>query len=425
MRSDSNNLGDSSDVSGKPALRGTQLRAMSRWLLQKLHGGAGHPPARLSLWDGAEVGVPGRDALAHLRIHNLGTLLRLLAHPDLYFGEAYMSGELEIEGDLVGFLEAVYRARAPYRGNGFRNRFADGVLRRRRNTLDGSRRNIHHHYDLGNDFYQLWLDREAMQYTCAYFPQADATLEEAQVAKLDHVCRKLQLQQGDTVVEAGCGWGGLARHMARHYGVRVKAFNIAREQLQFARERARAEGLEGRVEYIEDDYRNVSGDCDVFVSVGMLEHVGTEHYPDMAEAIDRVLKPDGRGLIHSIGRNRAMGPMNAWIERRIFPGAYPPSLREMLGIFEHRDFSVLDVENLRLHYAATLRHWLQRYERNVGRVREMFDEPFVRAWRLYLCGSIAAFNTGQLQLFQVLFNRATCNDLPPIREQVYCARRRG
>ncbi|MCA1791477.1 MAG: cyclopropane-fatty-acyl-phospholipid synthase family protein, partial [Thioalkalivibrio sp.] len=372
MRSNNRNLGATTTVSRKSALRSTQAGATSRWLLQKLYEGAGRPPARLSLWDGTEVGAVGRAALARVRIHNLSTLLRLLAYPDLYFGEAYMSGELEVEGDLVAFLGAVYRARSPLRGKGkgFRNRFADGVLRRRRrNTLDGSRNNIHHHYDLGNDFYQLWLDREAMQYTCAYFPQADATLEEAQVAKLDHVCRKLQLQSGDIVVEAGCGWGGLARHMARHYGVHVRAFNISREQVLFARERVQAEGLEDRVEYIEDDYRNVSGDCDVFVSVGMLEHVGAEHYPDMAEVIDRVLKPDGRGLIHSIGRNRPMGPMNAWIDKRIFPGAYPPSLREMLTIFEHRDFSVLDVENLRLHYAVTLRHWLQRYERNADRVR--------------------------------------------------------
>ena len=426
MRSDNKNLGATTAVSRTPALRSTQAGAASRWLLKKLYEGAGRPPARLSLWDGTEVGAAGRAAVAHVRIHNLSTLLRLLAYPDLYFGEAYMSGELEVEGDMVAFLEAVYRARAPFRGKGVRNRLADGGLTRRRpNTLDGSRSNIHHHYDLGNDFYQLWLDGEAMQYTCAYFPQADATLEAAQVAKLDHVCRKLQLQPGDTVVEAGCGWGGLARHMARHYGARVRAFNISREQLLFARERVRAEGLEGRVEYIEDDYRNVNGDCDVFVSVGMLEHVGTEHYPDMAEVIDRVLKPDGRGLIHSIGRNRAIGPMNAWIEKRIFPGAYPPSLREMMTIFEHRDLSVLDVENLRLHYAATLRHWLQRYESNADRVREMFDERFVRAWRLYLCGSIAAFNAGQLQLFQVVFNRASCNVLPPIREHVYRGEGRG
>jgi len=426
MRADNKNVGATTAVPRRPALRSTQAGAASRWLLKKLYQGAGRPPARLSLWDGTEAGAAGRAALAHVRIHNLSTLLRLLSYPDLYFGEAYMSGELEVEGDLVALLEAVYRARAPFRGKGFRNRLADGGLtRRRRNTLEGSRSNIHHHYDLGNDFYQLWLDSEAMQYTCAYFPQADATLEAAQVAKLDHVCRKLQLQPGDTVVEAGCGWGGLARHMARHYGARVRAFNISREQLLFARERVRAEGLDGRVEYIEDDYRNVSGDCDVFVSVGMLEHVGTEHYPDMAEVIDRVLKPDGRGLIHSIGRNRAMGPMNAWIEKRIFPGAYPPSLREMMTIFEHRDLSVLDVENLRLHYAATLRHWLQRYEHNADRVREMFDERFVRAWRLYLCGSIAAFDAGQLQLFQVVFNRASCNVVQPTRERVYRAEGRG
>ncbi len=426
MRPDDRHSGATTAKSGKSSARITQAGATSRWLAKQLYEGAGRPSARVCLWDGTELGAVGNAAVARLRIHNLGTLVRLLAYPDLYFGEAYMNGELEVEGDLVQFLETVYRARHSGRGNGFWNRMTDGVFsRRRRNTLDGSRSNIHHHYDLGNDFYQLWLDREAMQYTCAYFPRADTTLEEAQAAKLDHICRKLRLRAGDTVVEAGCGWGGLARHMARHYGVRVKAFNISGEQVRFARERARAEGLEDRVEYVEDDYRNVSGTCDVFVSVGMLEHVGPEHYPTMAKAIDRVLKPEGRGLIHSIGRNRAIGPMNAWIEKRIFPGAYPPSLREMMELFEHRAFSVLDVENLRLHYAATLRHWLQRYEGHVEQVRAMFDDRFVRAWRLYLAGSIAAFSSGQLQLFQVVFNRATCNDIPLTREHLYPAGGRG
>lgn len=404
----------------KPVPRSTQAGVTSRWLARKLYEGAGHPPAQLRLWDGTEVGGAGNAAVARLRIRNLNTLLRLVAHPDLYFGETYMSGELEIEGDLIRLMEAVYRARESTQGKGFRNRLAYGLLSRsRRNTVDGSRDNIHHHYDLGNDFYQLWLDRAAMQYTCAYFPRADATLEEAQVAKLEHVCRKLRLQPGDTVVEAGCGWGGLARHMARHYGVRVKAFNISREQVRFARERAREEGLGDRVEYIEDDYRNVSGTFDAFVSVGMLEHVGREHYSTMAEVIDRVLKPEGRGLIHSIGRNRAAGPLNAWVEKRIFPGAYPPSLREMMDLFEHRAFSVQDVENLRLHYAATLSHWLQRYEQHVDQVQAMFGDSFVRAWRLYLAGSVAAFSTGQLQLFQVVFNRAACNQLPLTREYMY------
>lgn len=406
--------------SSKPVPRSPRAGPASRWLAQKLYEGAGRPAVRLRLWDGTELGAATEAAVACLVIHDRGTLLRLLAYPELYFGEAYMHGRLDVEGDLIRCLETFKLARASVRDRSLTTRLRDRMLtRRRRNTPDGSRSNIHHHYDLGNDFYRLWLDRAAMQYTCAYFPRAEASLEEAQVAKLDHICRKLRLQPGESVVEAGSGWGGLARHMARHYGVRVKAFNISTEQVAFAREQARAEGLEDRVTFIEDDYRNVAGTCDKFVSVGMLEHVGTKQYPDMAEAIDRVLKPNGRGLIHTIGCNRYDGPMNAWIEKRIFPGAHPPSLREMMDLFEHRDFSVLDVENLRLHYAATLRCWLQRFEQHLDEVRAMFDESFVRAWRLYLSGCMAAFTTGETQLFQVVFARATCNDLPLTRDHIY------
>lgn len=406
--------------SGATALRSSKSESNahagmpSRWLARKLFDLAGEPQVRIRLWDGTDIGSD--SPVATLLIHDRATLMRVLVHPDLYFGEAFMRGGVEVEGDLIRFLEAVSAARAQA-GNRTLDRIAYGVLSRARsNTLTGSRDNIHHHYDLGNDFYRLWLDREAMQYTCAYYPHPEATLEQAQVAKLDHVCRKLQLKPGDKVVEAGCGWGGLARHMARHYGVTVRAYNISQEQVRFAREQAQAQGLDDRVEYVQDDYRNISGEYDVFVSVGMLEHVGTDHYAELSEVINGALKPNGRGLIHSIGRNRPKGPMNAWIERRIFPGAYPPSLGEMMGIFEHCNFSVLDVENLRLHYAQTLRHWLERYEANLEAVRRLFDESFVRAWRLYLAGSIASFATGHLQLFQVVFSRATNNEIPFTRE---------
>lgn len=386
----------------------------SRWLARKVFELAGEPEVHIRLWDGTVIGAD--SPVATLHIGDRATLARLVVHPDLYFGEAYMHGDAEVEGDLVQFLETVSTARKRS-GNRTLDRVAYGILSRARsNSLTGSRDNIHHHYDLGNEFYRLWLDREAMQYTCAYYSHADATLEEAQVAKLDHVCRKLRLKPGDRVVEAGCGWGGLARHMARHYGVSVRAFNISQEQVRYAREQAREQGLSERVEYVQDDYRNIDGEYDAFVSVGMLEHVGTDHYPELAAVINRCLTPHGRGLIHSIGRNRPMGPMNAWIERRIFPGAYPPALREMLEIFEYEDFSVLDVENLRLHYAQTLRDWLERYEENLDAVRQQFDESFIRAWRLYLAGSIASFTTGHLQLFQVVFSRATNNDIPFTRE---------
>ena len=200
-----------------------------------------------------------------------------------------------------------------------------------------------------------------MAYTCAYYPTAEATLDEAQRAKMDHVCRKLRIGAADSVIEAGCGWGGLALHIAGRYGAKVRAFNISREQIEFARRQAQDRGLAHRVEFIEDDYRNITGACDVFVSVGMLEHVGRENYPGVGAVISRVAGTGGRGLIHSIGRNRPE-PLHPWIERRIFPGAYPPSLGEMMQIFEPFNLSVLDVENLRLHYARTLRDWSDRYE---------------------------------------------------------------
>jgi cyclopropane-fatty-acyl-phospholipid synthase len=206
--------------------------------------------------------------------------------------------------------------------------------------------------------------------------------------------------------------------MAKHYGVKVKAYNISKQQISYARQCAIEEGLSGKVEFLLDDYRNITGKFDVFVSVGMLEHVGRGDYPVLGEVIDRCLKPDGRGLVHTIGRIRP-APMNAWIERRIFPGAYPPSLKEMMEIFEPKRLSVLDVENLRLHYAKTLEHWLQRFEQHECEVTAMMDEEFVKAWRLYLAGSIAAFRAGELQLFQVFFTRDTNNNVPWTRAHLY------
>ncbi len=389
-------------------------RGLLRWLLQAL----GSPPVRFVLWNGEEIGVSQEPAVAQVQIRDPGALHRLALDPELYFGEDYTAGRIDVAGSLVEFLETLYRvaARAPIPG-WFRRELHALLSRPRRNTLDGSRENIHHHYDLGNDFYSLWLDRE-MVYTCAYFSSAALSLEEAQAAKMDHVCRKLGLRPGQTVVEAGCGWGALSRHMVRHYGVTVKAYNISRQQVAYARERARQEGLADRVEYVEDDYRNIRGQYDAFVSVGMLEHVGVGNYAMLGAVAGHALRENGRGLIHSIGRNRP-GSMNAWIERRIFPGAHPPCLSEMMQIFEPHNFSVLDVENLRLHYARTLAHWLERFEANAGKIETLTDPAFVRAWRLYLAGSIASFTAGDLQLFQVLFSHGTSNEVPWTRWRLY------
>jgi len=384
--------------------------------------GVGSPSVSITLWDGTEV-VPVTNPVARLYFHDRRAVLQLIMDPELHFGDLYSSGRVEVQGDMVQFLEIVYTGIYNLESAGWLRKILVWLGHRRiANSLSRARDNIYHHYDIGNEFYRLWLDEESMQYTCAYFPDPEISLEQAQIAKLHHVCRKLQLKPGDSVVEAGCGWGGLARFMARHYGVRVKAYNISRRQVQYAREQAKKQGLSDRVEYVEDDYRNIQQKFDVFVSVGMLEHVGRQDYRVLGDVIERCLKKEGRGLIHTIGRN-IPGPMNAWIERRIFPGAYPPTLREMMKVFEPHNFSVLDVENLRMHYVVTLQHWLQRFEVNKDKVEACMDAAFVRAWRLYLAGSIAAFNCGELQLFQVVFNRCSSNRQPWSRSHLYAAER--
>ncbi|MGH7790072.1 MAG: class I SAM-dependent methyltransferase [Candidatus Binatia bacterium] len=412
-------VADASGVTGPaPRLQGaaTHTLPVDRWLLRRFLRAAGRPPVRCELPDRQAVYVGEGAPVGTLRFLDRGALYRLLWEPEVGFGEGYTDGRIVVDGDLVEVLTAIYRQPL--------SPWVERLLFRtrppRRNSLSGARHNIHRHYDLGNDFYRLWLD-EQMLYTCAYYPTPEATLEEAQIAKMHHVCRKLDLRPGERVVEAGCGWGSLALHMARHYGVRVRAFNISGEQIAYGRAQAARQGLADRVEFVEDDYRSISGTYDAVMSVGMLEHVGPDHYGALGRIIDRCLPAHGRGLIHTIGRTRPMR-LNPWIEKHIFPGGYPPTLKEMMAIFEPVRLSVVDVENLRLHYERTAAAWLQRFEQRVAEVQRRFDERFVRAWRLYLAGTTVAFRTSLLQLFQVVFARERHNGLPWTRAHVYAER---
>lgn len=393
------------------------VTAMDSWLLKKFIHAIGNPPVTFALWDGTDVCASDAEPVGRVVIHDRKAFMHMLLNPNLGFGDGFAVGAIEVEGDLIACLEALLRAMPAGADTGVLARLTGLLPKVHANTLAGSRANIHHHYDIGNDFYRLWLDEELV-YTCAYYASEADTLDAAQIKKMDHVCRKLRLRPGETVVEAGCGWGALARHMARHYGVKVRAYNISHEQVRYAQECVRAEGLDDRVEYIEDDYRNITGEYDVFASVGLLEHVGPENYRTLGAVIDRSLKENGRGLIHSVTRHREQ-PMGEWIEKRIFPGSYVPSLRQMMDIFEPYAFSVLDVENLRLHYARTLREWLQRFDRARETIEQMYDAAFVRAWRLYLGGCSASFASGDLQLLQVLFARQRCSDVPWTRAYLY------
>ncbi|MBI2689807.1 MAG: class I SAM-dependent methyltransferase [Acidobacteria bacterium] len=377
---------------------------VEKWLLQQIFKAIGPAPLRfLFKGNGAELSPPGVSPLATVTIQDRRTLAGLILDPEIAFGDAYADGRIEVDGDLAGALQAVYESWPNGRADrSWYQRLTSGWMGWcQANSLRGSRNNIHSHYDLGNAFYKLWLDSQLV-YTCAYFPSVSATLEEAQKAKLDYICRKLQLQPGERVVEAGCGWGALALHMARHYGVSVTAFNISHEQIVYARRRALEERLNDRVEFIEDDCRNIAGKFDVFASVGMLEHVNVADYARLGKVIHRSIGDSGRGILHFIGRSHK-DAFSRWIRKRIFPGTYAPTLGEVMDILQPHHYAVSDVENLRPHYAKTLELWLERFDKSAPQISEMYDPRFQRAWRLYLAGSIAAFRAGSLQLFQICF----------------------
>jgi cyclopropane-fatty-acyl-phospholipid synthase len=380
---------------------------IDRYLASRLQRLTEPVRVRIELWDGRSPYSSASPPIGTLAIRDRATLIGLLVHPDVQFGESYTTRQLDVTGPLERVVEALTGLTPPTPSWKDRLRLA---LARSTGMAD-ARRNIHEHYDLGNAFYSQWLDR-GMLYSCAYFPTPDLSLEAAQQAKMASICRKVRLRQDDLVVEAGCGWGTLALFMARNYGVRVRAFNVSRQQLAYARDAARRQQLATRVEFIDDDYRNVAGQCDVFVSVGMLEHVGIRQFSALSDVLRRIVRRDGgRGLLHFIGRD-APHPVNAWIRRHIFPGSYTPTLAEVTArVLTPAGMSVLDVDNLRMHYALTLRHWSERFAASRGDVAAQLGEEFARAWELYLAGSQAAFATGWMQLFQVVF--APFESTPP------------
>ena len=369
--------------------------------------------------DGTRYQRGGPNPVFQVHVKSERALRELMRHPSLGLGESYMAEEIDLEGDIQQFYRLGFKIKTGHIKPGLLEsaRLAVGYLLRR-NTLEGSRKNIQAHYDLGNDFYSLWLDREAMQYTCAYFETPDDTLEQAQLNKIDLVCRKLRLQPGETVVEAGCGWGGFALHAARKYGVKMRSFNISQEQIAYAKEKASRLGVTN-VEYILDDYRNITSDrhrYDKFVSIGMLEHVGVENYSLLYDIIAQVVKPRGMAMVHSIGRE-APWATDAWMEKYIFPGSVMPSLAQMVTPLEKQDrpLHVVDVENLRYHYALTLDHWAARLEDHADLIRSKYSEAFYRMFRMYLHASAAGFRWGGIQLFQMLLCNGYDNEAPLTR----------
>lgn len=360
----------------------------------------------------------GSGKAVHIRINSAKAERAILRNPSLGVPEAYMSGELDfVEGDVLGLLEVVYLNTGPSEQLPVPMARTVEALRvavrrvHQLNTTRRSRRNVERHYDLSRELYRLFLD-EDMQYSCAYFERPDMTLEEAQLAKKRHIAAKLQIKPGQTILDIGSGWGGLALYIARNFDVDVLGVTLSTEQHAVSTERAQAAGLDHRVHFEIRDYRNLSERFDRIVSVGMFEHVGVNHYRTFFDKIATLLKPDGVMLLHSIGRFGPPSATAAFIRKYIFPGGYIPAISEVMPAIEKSGLMTGDIEILRLHYAETLKAWRERFMANRDKAKAIYDERFCRMWEFYLAGSEAAFRWQDMMNFQIQLTRK--NDTLPM-----------
>jgi cyclopropane-fatty-acyl-phospholipid synthase len=361
-----------------------------------------------------------------LRLHDRALPLKIFLKPELAVGEAYVDGTLTFEGCTVyDFLHlfAVNR-----RGLGTYPlqtvfRWFSRQLRsfQQYNPLANARRNVAHHYDLSRQLYELFLDQD-LQYTCAYYENPDDTLERAQENKKRHVAAKLRLAPGQSVLEMGSGWGGLALYLAAAAGVDVTAVTLSEEQYKVSVERAQSLGLTERVRFHHKDYREMTGRFDRIVSIGMLEHVGVRHYDELFAKVRDLLTEDGVALIHAIGKKSTPSTAGPWLRKYIFPGAYTPALSEVFAAVERQGLWVTDVEVLRLHYAETLLEWRRRFEANRARIAAIYDERFCRMWEFYLIACEMVFRHGSGMVFHMQLTRQV-DAVPLTRDYIAEAKR--
>jgi cyclopropane-fatty-acyl-phospholipid synthase len=361
----------------------------------------------------------GTGPPAAIAIRDDRSIRRLLTDPDLALGECYMDGSVAVtRGSVYDFLAILFANmrhadRLPLAVTlPYALRIAAKRLHQR-NVIGRARDHVAHHYDLSGQLYELFLDCDR-QYSCAYFEHAQATLEEAQRAKMRHIAAKLAISPGMRVLDIGCGWGGLSLYLAQACGAHVTGVTLSVEQHACAAAAAEARGV-GHVEFHRMDYRQVDGSFDRIVSVGMFEHVGVAHFSEYFAAVRQLLAPDGVALIHSICRLNGPGATSAWTRKYIFPGGYIPALSEVVPPIEGQGLIVSDIEILRLHYAETIRHWRARFAASRDRARQLYDERFCRMWEFYLAASECAFRFGGMGNMQIQLVR-DLNALPLTRD---------
>lgn len=376
----------------------------------------------ITYWDGEAVDYGLEKSNAKVTFHSPMPIGVNMLDPMMAFCEAYMDGIFDIDGSWEDLMRVISLNNELLFGKqanksilqSFKRAAADASIKKQQKA------NIQHHYDLGNDFFSLWLD-ETMCYSCGYFKTPEDSLYQAQIQKIDHILKKLQLKPGERLLDIGSGWGWLVIRAAQQYGVKALGITLSESQCQASNERIKANGLEANVDVQLLDYLDLDEkkwQFDKIVSVGMFEHVGKANLPRYMEKIDRLLVPGGLSMLHTITGIKEGGP-NTWSEKYIFPGGYVPSLREVIALFPEYDFHLLHAESLRLHYAKTLDHWHQNFSEHISEVEAKFDKRFIRMWRLYLLSSAANFLASGLDIYQLLFSKGLNNDLPLTFDCVY------
>lgn len=372
-------------------------------------------PCQVKFWDGDVEQYGEGEAKFRIILHEPIPKSEIIKDSSLAFGEAYMDGIIEIEGSVRDVIESLYNNHDSFlHQNPAYLRLAKFVS----NGIKKSRENAQHHYDIGNDFYRLWLD-DTMTYSCAYFKSPEDTLVQAQRNKIEHILRKLDLQEGQRLLDIGCGWGELILAAARQYRVKALGITLSEEQYDKVRSRIDEENLNDLVDVQLLDYRELKEQTfDRVVSVGMLEHVGKEHLEEYFATVERLLEKEGISLLHTITGRDERGT-NSWINKYIFPGGYIPSVSELVKHMESYGFYLYDAESLRNHYTRTLEHWADNFEKALPQIRESKDETFIRMWRLYLNSAAASFHSGNIDLHQFLFSKGPNNRLPWTRNYLY------
>ncbi|EGY01719.1 cyclopropane-fatty-acyl-phospholipid synthase [Nitrospirillum viridazoti Y2] len=379
---------------------------------------------------GIADGGPASYGPVTVRVTDPSLHWKLALAPRLYAGEAYMDGTLVMEEGSIYDLLALVTRNSGWQHIGWSDHLMGPIETLTRyaqqfNPAQRSKANVAHHYDLSGKLYSLFLDSDR-QYSCAYFPTPETTLEEAQSLKKRHIIAKLRLEPGMKVLDIGCGWGGMALEIARQApDARIMGITLSEEQLAVARQRAIDEGVTDRVTFELVDYRHLKGQgyaghFDRIVSVGMFEHVGLPHYLEYFEAVRDLMTPEGVALIHAIGRLDGPGATNPWIRKYIFPGGYVPALSEVMPAVEKARIVTTDIEILRLHYAETLRAWRHRFLARADEAAALYDERFVRMWEFYLAGSECAFRYQGHMVFQIQLSNALAA-VPLTRDYIHKA----